>query len=832
MSVHNEKRGAHAKSVTQNINTVYTPDVHDYTKSADSPQLTKSQLSKNNVSRNVSQPVSHHRITKESKRYKYTIAINQRYLADAVQKAFDSGHNHLVILSDMGSGKSWMLITHINNQEKNDVTIVITPLASLCQGNANRYQLAGLDAVNYTELGKEKERNNVKECQVVTTTYNTLPEVERQLLAAGRTINIVAIDESEAGAQFLAGGTISNKSESGESLRKLVGMCKHALLMDAHCDLGTYLLGAVFTDKTYTLLANTYQVWADHTYSWHEGREAGLALIVDLIDAGKKVFITATTAGQAKKIHLALNRLGVLAGLRVLAAYPSNNDDETEELRDAKDNQELFKSYDVVIASPTVGVGISIDGEWFDSVVSFFIRDKDAPSASGAMQMPFRVRNIGDKHIHLVRVDQIERGRKLSEWQIMEDKKAYESILTLMDAHAFDDAEQSELFGKLARLHGGFESRLDVHDSQMFDEYYEIIDREFSDKGIKIVDACPTAEMDSPFKGLNRDIKDKHIAELLAAPIITAKECAEIESRAKFQPRTVKNEEKKAVEKHYLINAYHHSEAETPTEEELINHIKQAEKGTAIGRNNIARGMLPLIDINRLQKHYRTSRDAADKRGAHVKEFWKIDRVLLDVAGVHIGDMGGVNIAFDAEAISNGTLTSKEKGDSVTRKLAELAKTYNTTKPDTRLSVKALHENPCKVVKKLIETRLKLVCKFVHGKKERESLNDWSFTVVADQPVLDNLNMMMEKRGVFGDLRVLAELSANDATEKMTGVDVEVTAHIKMNLSKIPHGEHETVLTEYLRIAALPREMGDNVTPQAHANVWLYDRANSAKRTE
>ena len=768
------------------------------------------------------------RLAVESKRYDHTIVINQRYLAGAVQKAFDAGHNHLVVLSDMGSGKSYMLIDHIQRQAPNEVTIVITPLASLCQGNANRYACAGIDAVNYTELKEE----TAKTCQVVTTTYNTLPSVEKMLLAAGRVINIVAVDESEAGAQFLASGTITNKSEAGESLRKLIGMCKHSVLMDAHCDLGTYLLGGVFTDQSYTLLANTNKAWRGHTYSWHEGRDAAVSLVIDLIDSGKKVFITATTAGQAKKLHMALERAGVLAGLRVLAAYPSDDDKDSEALRDAKDNQEMFKTYDVVIASPTVGVGISIDGEWFDSVVSLFIRDKDAPSALGAMQMPFRVRNIGDKHIHLVRVDQIERGRKLSEWQIMQDKKAYDGMLSMMDAHSFDDAEKSKLFGQLARLHGGFESRLDVHDAQMFDDYYSLIDREFSDKGIELVTACPVAEMDKPFAGLNKEIKEKRIADIIAAPTITPSECADIESRAKYQPRTVTASEKMAVQKHHIIAAYHPTPDAPPTDAELLAHLAQADKGIATGRNNIARAMLTTPEINRLQKHYRSSRDAADKRGAFVKEQWRLDRVLLDIAGVGVGDMGGYSVT-DKRVIDDGLLTSKEKGHSAARQLIELAASYNATKPDTRISIKAIKENACQIAKKLIEIRLKLRCKYCAGKKAREALGDYSFTVLDDQPAIDNLNMMIETRGTFGELRVLAGLYADDAIDKITEVtDVEVQAHIKRNLSKIPHKQHAEVMAEYLRRAALPRADGDNMTSQAAANVWLYDRANGAKSSE
>jgi hypothetical protein len=231
-----------------------------------------------------------------------------------------------------------------------------------------------------------------------------------------------------------------------------------------------------------------------------------------------------------------------------------------------------------------------------------------------------------------------------------------------------------------------------------------------------------------------------------------------------------------------------------------------------------------------MQKHYRTSRDAADKRGAFVKEQWRLDRVLLSASGVTVSETGTYALTNN-EPITASKLTSKEKGWSVTRKLIDLASSWNATKPDTRISIKAVKENPCQVVKKLLETRLKLICKYSNGKKTREATGDYSFTVEKEQPVIDNLNMMIETRGVFGDLRVLAQLSAEDAVSKMD-VDFEVATHIKRNLSKIPHKEHASVLAEYLRRAAIPRESGDNMTSRATANVWLYDRANGAKSSE
>lgn len=765
----------------------------------------------------------HHRLARESSRYKHTITVNLRYLADSVQKAFDSGHNHLALLSDMGSGKSWMLINLIASQPEIEVSIVVTPLASLCQGNANRFSKNNLIAVNYSALTPDMAAI----CQVVTTTYNTLPTVEKLLMDAGRKINIVALDESEAGAQFLASGTIDNKAETGEVLKRLISVCNHSLLMDAHLDLGSNLLSSVFSEQEYTLLANTYQVWSGHTYSWHDGREAGLSVIVDLIDSGKNVFISATTAGQAKKIHMALERLGILSGLKVLAAYPSDNDSDSEELRKAKDNPDLFATYPIVIASPTVGIGISIDDEWFDSVVSFFVRDKDAPSALGAMQMPFRVRNIKDKHIHLVKVDQIDRGRKLSEWQIRQDKKAYDTMLKIMDEHSFDDADKATMFSQLASLHGGFETRLDIHDSVMFDDYYSLIDQEFSDKGIIQVAPCPVAEMDKPFQGLNREIKEKHNIDMLAAPVVSPAECAGIEQRIKHNPRSVTASEKMAVKKHHLVSAYHDSVDSQPDDDQLLEYIKAGEKGIATGRNNIAKAALSLVEINQIQKHYRNSRDAADKKAAYIKEHWKLDKILLNISGVSFS----CNAYSVAEKVIDAEmLTTKKKGHSVIRKLSVIANSYNATKPEGRISLKLLRENPCAAIKKLIESRLKLRCKFVLGAKAREVTGNYSFIVQSDQPAIDNLNMMLRTRGTFGDLRVLSGLIVDDLLSgNQAGNDAEVKAHVVRQFAKIPLQDHSAVMEEYLRRVELPREPGDNMTPMAKANTWLADCAEGAK---
>lgn len=774
---------------------------------------------------NHSRIQEHHRMARESSRYKHTITINQRYLADSVQKAFDSGHNHLALLSDMGSGKSWMLINLIASQPEIEVSIVVTPLASLCQGNANRFSKNNLIAANYSALTPDMAAI----CQVVTTTYNTLPTVEKLLMDAGRKINIVALDESEAGAQFLASGTIDNKAETGEVLKRLISVCNHSLLMDAHLDLGSNLLSSVFSEQEYTLLANTYQVWSGHTYSWHDGREAGLSVIVDLIDSGKNVFISATTAGQAKKIHMALERLGILNGLKVLAAYPSDNDSDSEELRKAKDSPDLFATYPIVIASPTVGIGISIDAEWFDSVVSFFVRDKDAPSALGAMQMPFRVRNIKDKHIHLVKVDQIDRGRKLSEWQIRQDKKAYDTMLKIMDEHSFDDADKATMFSQLASLHGGFETRLDIHDSVMFDDYYSLIDQEFSDKGIIQVAPCPVDEMDKPFQGLNREIKEKHNIDMLAAPIVSPAECAGIEQRIKHNPRSVTASEKMAVKKHHLVSAYHDSVDSQPDNDQLLEYIKASEKGIATGRNNIAKAGLSLVDINRIQKHYRNSRDAADKKAAYIKEYWKLDKILLNVSGVSFSCSSNT-YSVDEKLIDTEMLTTKKKGHSVIRKLSSIANSYNATKPEGRISIKLLRENPCVAVKKLIESRFKLRCKFVLGKKAREVTGNYSFIVQSDQPAIDNLNMMLRTRGTFGDLRVLSGLIVDDLLSgNQSGNDSEVKAHVVRQLAKIPLQDHSAVMEEYLRRVEIPREPGDNMTPMAKANTWLADRAGGAK---
>ena len=141
-----------------------------------------------------------------------------------------------------------------------------------------------------------------------------------------------------------------------------------------------------------------------------------------------------------------------------------------------------------------------------------------------------------------------------------------------------------------------------------------------------------------------------------------------------------------------------------------------------------------------------------------------------------------------------------------------------------------LRENPCAAIKKLIESRLKLRCKFVLGAKAREVTGNYSFIVQSDQPAIDNLNMMLRTRGTFGDLRVLSGLIVDDLLSgNQAGNDAEVKAHVVRQFAKIPLQDHSAVMEEYLRRVELPREPGDNMTPMAKANTWLADRAGGAK---
>lgn len=754
-----------------------------------------------------------------------TIHTNSRYTLSSVNAALQSC-DCLAVKSDMNTGKTHQNAYQLTLQVDGEVSIVVAPLASLVRGTAKALENKTSDmgkpkrVVTYDQVNKKLSL--AKEADCIVTTFNNLPKMAQIIKAHERLLNLLVFDEIESGAGFMANGTISNKGEAGGAIQELSGMAKKVLVMDAHLgELTTLFLDHFIPNRRFTLLHNTYQSWAGSSYSWLDGKDQGTAKIIEYLEAGKPVFVTTTSKELAKQLWGVLEKKELLTGKRCLKAFDDGRS-ECKELIAAKEDHSLFKLYDLVIASPTVGTGISIEGEHFYSVVSFMVRDKNAPDAVSAMQMPFRVRNPIEKRYWLVNVDNAKGQGALSEWQIAQDHKTLLTIRKQILTSSMDDSEKSAIFLELSKLHFGYEVGINKALNDLFSNYYLVVDTEFKAKGIELVNQ-EQAEVESLSelrKEVNAELAEADKDVLRNAEDRPKAEIEKIQIRMRYND-SISQPEYAALRRFNIVQAYHPDDS-APTPSQFEGYLQLDALGIATGRNNIARGLLSLKDINALTGAYHSDeklmRDIASKKDVFTKAAWQIDRILCDLAGIK--QDGASYTLTNTALITDSMLTAKGDGRSYTRMLSDCLDTVNAIS-EKRISRNQLYKEPAKVFKALLESRLKLDTKGKRGQ---------GFYICAEQTVLDNLNMVA-KRGSFGDLKRLDYIKAK---EQVHGVD-ELVSELKIpldiqeflinKLALIPARFHENTLNGYREIATSPRPKGDNLAPLARANLMVLDAA-------
>lgn len=753
------------------------------------------------------------------------IQADSRYTLSSVNTALQSC-DCLAVKSDMNTGKTHQNAYQLTLQVDGEVSIVVAPLASLVRGTAKSLEIKTSDmgkpkkVFTYDQVNKKPSL--AKEADCIVSTFNNLPKMAQLIKAHERKLNLLVFDEIESGAGFMANGTISNKGEAGEAIHELSSMAKKVLVMDAHLGaLTTLFLAHFMPNRRFTLLHNTYQSWAGSSYSWLDGKDQGTAKIIEYLEAGKPVFVTTTSKEQAKQLWGVLDKKGLLKGKRCLKAFDDGRS-ECKELIAAKENHALFKTYDLVIASPTVGTGISIEGEHFYSVVSFMVRDKNAPDAVSAMQMPFRVRNPIEKHYWLVNVDNAKGLNPLSDWQIAKDHKTLLTIRQQILFSSMNDSEKRTVLYEISRLHFGYEVGVKKALNDLFSDYYHVIDTEFKAKGIQLItqEQVEVENLSELRKEVNAELAEAEKEVLRNAEDKPKSEIESLQIRMKYHD-TITPAEFAAVRRFNIVQAYHPDDS-APTPSQFDHYLKLDALGIAKGRNNIARGLLSLKEINALTGAYHSDdklmRDIASKKDVFTKAAWQVDRILCDLAGIK--QDGASYSLTNTGLITDSMLTAKGDGRSYTRMLSDCLDTVNAIS-EKRISRNQLYKEPAKVFKALLKSRLKLKTK---GKQEL------GFIICENQEVMDNLNMIAKRGGI----RELKSLDYIKAKEQVHGVDdlvselkipLDIQEFLINKLAQIPARIHESVLNDYRDIALKPRPNGDNLAPLARANLMMLNAA-------
>lgn len=290
------------------------------------------------------------------------LTVCDRYLDSTLSQHIPQ-QGIMLVKSPKGTGKTQMLEKLKDEREKKgERTLLLGHRVYLLQALADR---TGLDY--YRDLKDGTLSDDVALCMNSLTRINP---------ATDEPYDTVIIDESEQVFRHLASKTLTRDlSKVFASLIWVIRNARRIICLDA--DLSPELTVEVLkemrgpqfeTDEALTVInehqigeGRTTKVYLDKYHLIHDA-------MVD-IDEGHKVFIATNSRALANTLSAAASVLGKKSLL--ITAETNEQPDTTAFIKDPKGES---VKYDVVVASPTLSTGVSIEGGHFTKVYGIFGR--------------------------------------------------------------------------------------------------------------------------------------------------------------------------------------------------------------------------------------------------------------------------------------------------------------------------------------------------------------------------------------------------------------------------------------------------------------------------
>ena len=643
------------------------------------------------------------------------VSVCHRYALEGVVAAIDLGITSIKLHQDMKAGKTFLVGWLQKHHPEINQTLYASHLASINEATTNRLSFSfDLNFSNYKALKEGDYPDGTG------TTFNSMPSTVNKLCRT--TFDLLYIDETEGVAPFMANGSINNKAEAGEVLKEVGQKAKIVIVADAHMGSNTdTFLDYFMPSRSFTTLKNHYQHWKGVHYSWLDDRNEGLDYLKQRLLDDKPLFIYFTSAALAEYAYELCKEKGLLDGKKVLLA--SSSTANTQAVIDAKANNALFNTYAIVFASPILGIGLSIEGDYFHDALVFYSRALRTGNSQAALQMPFRTRDI--KNITCVKVDNMlaDYSTAIEIEKITERADQLIEIKSILAKQALNgDEEAIASYNWLAKDHLLYESAISANDAKDYGDYYDNINAEFQRKGmvqIPKVIVAPTGTVDDEIKIAKSKVKETRKQNVIYADDKTNDEIIAIKVALSAAPESVADDQRHALQKHDLYENFISTEALQMLEEEArIVALDQAwelkEQGVDRSRRRIQAALLPPHVITHIShawtagvgESHLMQKDIASNSAAHLQVTTAVDRLLMKYVGL-TQDENGHYIMEEPMMINNSIARDKTKGRFST-KIAKLREAFNAVTDSriiTKIKIKAA---PASLLVELIRNRLGL----------------------------------------------------------------------------------------------------------------------------
>ena len=250
------------------------------------------------------------------------------------------------------------------------------------------------------------------------------------------TFKYVIIDECESLMRYITSSHFTKNNKANlivSSLESKIADADKVIIMDADlCDRSINYFKDILKldDNEVKLVVNTFQPYNEYIIKYM-AYSTWLKVLMDKIDANKKVVIPTASNNQAKDLKLLIQSHH--PDKRILLIHRETN--ENEKLDQVINVNEKWSKYDIIIYTPSVCMGISFDDEYFDHIFAYGC--ENSLGSQEFCQMLHRIRKPKEQCIYLGldKYTEYEATRHEIELSKIKDIICYDYYLTHFDLH-------------------------------------------------------------------------------------------------------------------------------------------------------------------------------------------------------------------------------------------------------------------------------------------------------------------------------------------------------------------------------------------------------------
>jgi hypothetical protein len=351
--------------------------------------------------------------------------INQRYFP--IEEMMEIWPNKLIgIQSEKGTGKTTCLFKYIFEQNKlnqDDSVLFISSRRTFgikLLGDIKKY-----DFKLYSDCKEYYIDHNRMICQL-----------DSILRLTTETFKYVIIDECESLMRYITSSHFTKNNKASlivSNLESKIADAEKVIIMDADlCDRSVNYFKDILniSNTQIKLVVNTFQPYNEYTIKYM-AYSTWLKVLMDKIDANKKVVIPTASNNQAKDLKLLIQ--SHYPDKKILLIHRETN--ENEKLDQVINVNEKWSKYEIIIYTPSVCMGISFDDEYFDHIFAYGC--ENSLGSQEFCQMLHRIRKPKEQSIYLAldKFVEYEALRHEIELSKIKDIICYDYYLTHFDLH-------------------------------------------------------------------------------------------------------------------------------------------------------------------------------------------------------------------------------------------------------------------------------------------------------------------------------------------------------------------------------------------------------------